>query len=160
MTRFLKYFLEDNGFDENNLNSWDKNRFYTPLLLAVEDSDIEIIDELVKLGADVNVKDDNGKTALMDAAHEGEIDVVETLIKYNVDVSLTDRSGFSALHASVLSKNKDVVKVILEKCSEESINKIWEDFFKTPLDIAVENKAGEIIELLESKGAKVAEEVV
>ncbi len=160
MTRFLKYFLEDNGFNEDNLNGWDKNRFYTPLLLAVEDSDVEIIEELVKLGADINIKDDNGKTALMDAAHEGEIDVVETLLECDVDVSLTDRSGFSALHASVLSKNKDVVSAILNKCDDDAINKVWEDFFKTPLDIALENRSGDIIDMLEAKGAKSAEAVV
>ncbi len=160
MTRFLKYFLEENGFDENNLNAWDKNRFYTPLLLAAEDGDIEIIEELIELGADANIKDDNGKTALMDAAHEGDIDVVETLLEAGVDVSLTDRSGFSALHAAVLSKDKFVVKAVLNKCTENEINKIWEDFFKTPLDIALENRTGDIIDILEAKGAKTSEAVV
>lgn len=160
MTRFLKYFLEDNGFTEDNLNGWDKNRFYTPFLLAVEDADIEIIEELASLGADINVKDDNGKTALMDAAHEGEIDVVECLLEAGVDTSLSDRSGFSALHAAVLSKNAAVVKALVEKCSDESINKIWEDFMKTPLDIAMENRTGEIIDILEAKGAKHSEAVL
>lgn len=45
---------------------------------------------LLQHGANVNAKNDYGKTPLHEAAEEGDIDTVELLLRYGADVNTRD----------------------------------------------------------------------
>ena len=53
----------------------------TPLIIAAKNGNAEIVRLLLEKGADVNVKTDSGKTALIHAKNEGHTDIVEMLEK-------------------------------------------------------------------------------
>ncbi len=71
----------------------------TPLMMV---SDVETAKYLIDNGADVNARDQGGKTALMYASGRGKTDLVKFLIQSGADVNITDDQGRSALNISAL----------------------------------------------------------
>ncbi|RVE68823.1 hypothetical protein OJAV_G00095470 [Oryzias javanicus] len=72
---------------------------------------------LLESGADPNIQDKTGKTALMHACLEqtgGEI--VSLLLNNGADPTLEDHAGVSALVYAVNSGNRDILDVILNAC--------------------------------------------
>gem|GEM_PF-1314161 len=65
----------------------------TQLHIAALWGDVEIVEVLLKRGADPNVKDDNGQTPLHIAAQEGHVDVVRVLLERGADPRIADNGG-------------------------------------------------------------------
>jgi len=59
--------------------------------------DLAVIQGLIKKGANVNARSENGETALMSAASSGNISNMECLIKLGADLEARDCSGQTAL---------------------------------------------------------------
>ena len=57
---------------------------------------IDVVTLLLDAGADVNLQDDRGRSALMMASEIGYADVVETLLEYNAESELKDNEGKTA----------------------------------------------------------------
>lgn len=51
-----------------------------PLVRFAEDNDLEMVELLIKSGADVDDKDDDGCTALIVAAYNDNYEIVEFLV--------------------------------------------------------------------------------
>ena len=58
----------------------DAERGRTPLMLAAERGDLEMMTVLMPAGADVDARSEEGWTALIHAVSQGEIDAVELLL--------------------------------------------------------------------------------
>lgn len=72
---------------------------------------------LLENGADPNIQDKMGKTALMHACLEqAGADVLSLLLSSGADPTLEDHAGLSALVYAVNSGNRDVLKVLLDAC--------------------------------------------
>ncbi|WP_410543451.1 ankyrin repeat domain-containing protein [Wolbachia endosymbiont of Cylisticus convexus] len=54
---------------------------------AALEGDLEVAEVLLKHGADVNVKSEQGYTPLHAAAWEGDLEVVKLLLKHEADVN-------------------------------------------------------------------------
>ena len=67
------------------------------LIDASRSGDIERVRSLVGSKADVNLKDENGRTALMNAVTEGHIEVVRMLLEAKADVNAKTENGDTAL---------------------------------------------------------------
>lgn len=68
----------------------------TPLLLAVERGDIEMITRLLRYNAPVNATDKKGITPLMAAAAQGSEASADLLLKAGADKTLRDKNGHTA----------------------------------------------------------------
>lgn len=72
---------------------------------------------LLENGADPNIQDKTGKTALMHACLEQTgPEVLSLLLSSGADPTLSDHAGFSALVYAVNSGNRDALNVLLEAC--------------------------------------------
>jgi len=71
---------------------------FTPLIVAIRNDKQDIVEVLIAAGADVNLKDVDGKTPLMHAlaALEPNIGLIEMLISQGADPRITDRYGYDA----------------------------------------------------------------
>ncbi len=61
---------------------------------------------LLDRGADVNIKDKNGMTALMEAAQDDRTDIVQALLNKGAEINAKNKKGQTAL-ALVLLKGKE-----------------------------------------------------
>lgn len=60
-------------------------------MLAVSHGRIDTVQLLLESGADINIQDEDGSTALMCAAEHGYIDIVKILLAQpDCDLSVTD----------------------------------------------------------------------
>ena len=71
------------------------------LFQAVKDINIEATKQAIADGADVNAKDQNGRTLLQLAALKGHKEVVELLIAKNANVNAKNKDGETPLHSAI-----------------------------------------------------------
>ena len=74
---------------------------YTPLMEAVSNGDADIVDLLIEKGANLDVQDKMGLTALHSAFVQGEGDmkyIIEKLVTSGANINLTDNDGQNVLH--------------------------------------------------------------
>jgi uncharacterized protein len=71
------------------------NEQYTPLFYAQTG---DVVDILIKHGANMNARSGWGNTPLIDAVEHGRYAVAERLILSGCDVNLHGRDGYTALH--------------------------------------------------------------
>ncbi|KAK2501936.1 hypothetical protein MC885_009378 [Smutsia gigantea] len=69
----------------------------TPLMIAAEQGNLEIVKELIKNGANCNLEDLGGWTALMWACYKGRTEVVELLLSHGANPSVTGLYGTTPL---------------------------------------------------------------
>ena len=97
-----------------NPDKRDKNG-RTALMKAVQSGNDWEIRSLLKSGADVNISDSDGWTALMYAVrYQNSLDTVNILLKNGADIQSVNKYGYSALQlAASYSSNPDVLKKLL-----------------------------------------------
>jgi hypothetical protein len=70
---------------------------------------------LMKNGADVNSKDESGKTLLMLAAEDGSSGIVQQFLDKGADVDARSKDGYTALMAAAYGGNEEVMTMLLDK---------------------------------------------
>ena len=119
----------------------------------------EEILRLLELGADINVRNQKGKTALHCAAKAGFLRVIELLIKKGATIDAPDNSGETALFEAIQSTIKDgekqraAIEALLVKGADPNLKN---GKGLTALQVAQRMRradAGKIVELLRSYSA-------
>jgi ankyrin repeat protein len=84
------------------------------LLEAVRLNKIEEVKKLIEKGADVNVVDEYGATALYWASYKGHSEIVKMLIEAGADVNVVNKYGITALHWASYKGHSEIVKMLKE----------------------------------------------
>ena len=91
----------------------------TPLHQAAAKGDLEIIECLIKFGADVNAKTISGETPLMKAIAFYQTDSAHLLLRFGADPEMKNEvTGKNCLNQAYESQNTDLIPLI-EKFSEK-----------------------------------------
>jgi ankyrin repeat protein len=101
----------------------------SPLLLACEKRNIEIVRMLVLSTPNINLNviDKNGKTPLMVAVEKSSLDIVEFLLSEEnnninkVKINQRDFIGRTALFLAIRHMNRDIISHIMAKGGDLSI---------------------------------------
>lgn len=139
-----------------NANSRD-NYANTPLLLATTyDCFIEVIQILLKNGANVQVAQGrrSGVTPLHNAARHSSTDVIELLLKRGANITSVTSDGSTTLHYEAgSSKSTEVIGLLLDRGADiNAVNRGRQ----SPLHWAVRNENGkEILKLFKARGANI-----
>lgn len=109
----------------NNVNGHVNDSMYTSLMAACFENDIELVDTLLKKGADPNRQCSGYKfTALMiicRIADYEDIDIILMLLKHGADPNIQDAGGYTALMWSN-PDNKKIMQILLDNGAEKNIN--------------------------------------
>ena len=119
---------------------------------AVKIGNIEAVKQHLAAGADVNAKDDWGKTPLYVAALGGHKEIAELLIAKGADVNAKGDGGVTTLQLAASRGHKELAELLIAEGAE--INAKDEDGH-TPLHQAALDGQKEIAELLIAEGADV-----
>jgi ankyrin repeat protein len=105
LTQVLSQRVEPNDF---NLNG------ETALMSACFFNELEMAALLMERGADVNLKNNAGETALFEAA-ENSLEMVERLVDRGADIHMKDDDGSTALMKAARRNQLDVMKFMVSK---------------------------------------------
>lgn len=105
----------------------------TALMKAVREARNEIADELIKAGANLEVKNVDGNTALWNACFGQDYKCVELLVKAGIKLDSKNDNGVTALMYSASAGKADMVKLLLEFGADKSLTNL-DDF--TAIDLA------------------------
>lgn len=113
------------------------------------------IDSLTKVldsVEDINVKDESGRTPLIQAIIDNKVEIASLLINRGADVNIQDSKGYTALHYASQNYSLECCKLLLG--NNASVD-IVDEHGNTPLFRATFNSRGrgEVIELLIQYGA-------
>ncbi|XP_064864752.1 kinase D-interacting substrate of 220 kDa B-like isoform X6 [Oncorhynchus nerka] len=125
----------------------------TPLMLASEQGSIEIVQELIRRGANVNLDDVDCWSALICAAKEGHVEVVKELLESSAYIEHRDMGGWTALMWAAYKGRVEVTEVLLENGANP--NTTGQQYSVYPIIWAAGRGHAEIVQVLLENGAKV-----
>lgn len=94
--------------------------------------------------SDVNIRNNDGMTALMAAALSGNLQMVSLIVKAKADINATNNDGITALMGAAITGDPDIVKLLIEKRAGVNIKN--RDGY-TALILAAENDRSDFVRL-------------
>jgi len=102
--------LIDSGANVNAFSSLNgQEKLETALYYATQRGYIEIVKELLKAGADVNIG-----FSLLTASREGHTEIVRILLESGANVNIQNLTGNTALSLAINSNSEEIVKLLLQ----------------------------------------------
>jgi ankyrin repeat protein len=114
--------------DENEYESEDgevitmspEYGYTRPLHRVMESGNIQIAELLISNGADVNLKDENGHTALHIAAEGQDVKMIELLVSKGADINAKNgNDGWTPLHLAIEYNKPKSVKILKKLGGQE-----------------------------------------
>ncbi|NWV41075.1 BARD1 protein, partial [Grantiella picta] len=122
----------------------------TLLHVASIKGDLEAVEQLLKNGADPNVKDNAGWTPLHEACNHGHREVVELLLQHRALVNTTGYQNDSPLHDAARNGHVGIVELLLlHGASRDAVN----IFGLRPVDYAESEKMKSVLMLPVKNGS-------
>lgn len=121
----------------------------TPLMVAARKGFVDVVEDLIHKGAQVNIRDYTGTTCLMRTLELGHNGVVKVLLKHNAKHNFRTPKGDSTLSFAVLNNNPEGVQLLAD--AGANLNARIKS--STPLMVAAAKGFTETVEVLLSAGA-------
>lgn len=102
--------------------------------LAARRGQVERVEQILKSGFDINLKNDKGHSILMLAAYNGHYDLVQFLIEQGADVNSVDHSGSSILMGVIFKGHTPIFDLLVKAGADLEIQNQKK---QTALDYAI-----------------------
>ena len=140
----LKIYCSDiSEIDKQNENGW------TPVYRSIIANNLNVLSDLLKLGANPNLQNNIGETPLYLCVDIDNFEAITILLQNNADCNIPKKDGTTPLHFAKKKNKEKFIKILLEHGANPNlINKLYS---QTALHLAVKNKLNEDIILLFKK---------
>ncbi|TCJ03570.1 ankyrin repeat domain-containing protein [Cytobacillus praedii] len=91
------------------------------LIESAEKGDIEKVLQLLENGADINVTDNRGRTAVMAATYNNQVEMVRNLIEKGADINIRDKNLNNVLLYAGAEGINEIVKLANEAGADPSL---------------------------------------
>jgi uncharacterized protein len=119
-------------------------------MYATAKGNLDIFQILLAAGADVNIKDRSGETALSKAAYWGHLEIVNLLLSAGAEVNgIDNEEGSAPLMNAIYFGRIQIVEILLSAGANPTLR---DKNGKTAIEIAIEHQKLEIADLLRQLG--------
>lgn len=132
----------------NTIKNIDHQNIYgaSALVMASSSSDMAYVEQLLKKGANPNIKfNQKNFSILMDAAMEGNAELISILLNYGANIDEVDNTGKSALIYAAVEGHKEVIEILLKNGANSKIKDLKN---LSAMDYLILNKHKSLYDLL------------
>ena len=141
------------------LSSAESTQQLQAMFGAIQQGNLNRVQELVARGIDMNMQDAQGRTPLMCAVALKKNAVLRFLLESGADTSLRDKINLTALHYAAQANNADGVDALIAEGMDVDVRGFDGQrdgpTFSTPLHLAAQSKAHSAAKALIENGADV-----
>ena len=148
-TDVVRYLV---SLPEVDLNHQGSNN-QTALYLSVREKHSDVVQVLIDAGADIETKNDEGCSPLLEAIFLGELTIVTKLVKAGADVRAADAERNTCLHLAAYHGHTDAVRYLV--CFPEVDLNHQSCYNSTALHLAVQQKHSDVVQVLIDAGADI-----
>ncbi|KFB49171.1 hypothetical protein ZHAS_00017329 [Anopheles sinensis] len=141
LSKLIEYLETGQVTDINTCNANGLNALH----LAAKDGHYDIVNELLKRGANVDNATKKGNTALHIASLAGQKEIIQLLLQYNASVNVQSQNGFTPLYMAAQENHDECVNYLLAKGANPAL--ATEDGF-TPLAVAMQQGHDKVVAVL------------
>ncbi|NOU21978.1 MAG: hypothetical protein HOO93_09335 [Methyloglobulus sp.] len=124
----------------------------TPLHAAIDKQDIQLINVLIKKGADINQKAGLGNISPLSlAVGSDNLELVKLFVENGANVNSSDDSGWTPLIVALENSHFEVAKFLIDHGANLNAHTTSGE---SPIGLAKKKSRNDIVELLLTKGAK------
>ena len=143
--KFCKNIKEINNQNEDG---------FTPIYSAILSNDITALNELLKLGANPNIKNFSGETPLYLSVTKKNLDAFIILLQYDADCNILTKKGNTPLHEAIIKNEENMIQILLRNKANPNIKNI--SIGQTATHLAVINRLEEdILKLFKESNADI-----
>lgn len=132
----LLMFMADEDFTSADIDAAVANGM-TPLMKAARAARLDLVDELIALGADLEARNSDGNTALWLACYGNDAAVVERLIRAGAKLDNRNDNGATALMYCASSGRDALVELLLDAGADPDLRTL-DDFRAVDLAASAE----------------------
>jgi len=122
----------------------------TPFLEAAQTGNVEMLKELIALGADPKAKGPDGSGGVMAATGSKKLEAVKMMVELGLDVNDGPKGRGSPLHTAVRNGSNDIVQYLADHGADFDVK---DNFGRNPLEEALFEAPKPTIELMQKLSA-------
>ncbi|XP_074849604.1 nuclear factor NF-kappa-B p105 subunit [Carettochelys insculpta] len=129
------------GFNSDGIINMRNDLYQTPLHLAVITKQADVVEDLLRAGADVSLLDRHGNSVLHLAVQEGDDKILNILLKHEKTspmINLANGEGLSAIHMAVMANSMPCLRQTIAAGAD--VNAQEQKSGRTALHLAVEQE--------------------
>ena len=107
------------------------------LIKAAKDQNVILVQSILKIGADVNVQDENGSTPLHIVSENGNAPIADLLLRFGAKVNIQNSKNETPIYFAVISRHFEVVEKLLANSADLNVEG------EPLLHLAIDKKIGQ-----------------
>ena len=122
--KYIKLFENFEGYDPYELMIIPPNKKAEMIvgeLLKRNKANLNLVRDLIALGADLDWQDESGWTALHYCAYHNHSEIARMLIDAGADLNLQDNRGWTALHLCAEHNHPEILRMLIDAGADLNI---------------------------------------
>ena len=150
--KYIKLFENFNDYDPYELMITPPNKKGEMLVEEIQkrEPNLDLVRDLIVLGANLDWQDNDGITALHRCAWYNRPEIARMLIEAGADVNIQKNDGWTALHVCAYKNHSRIARMLLDAGADVNIQ---DNFGWTALHWCAINNRPKIVRMLISAGA-------